>query len=150
MRTIAYLLGAAGLLPFVGLSLAAWLAPLSWHAPLLTALIGYAAIVVSFLGGIHWGVALNNPDVAKRHLWWGVAPALLAWGSVLLPFAELSLSALIVIQLWSWWIDRAWLTARVRGVRYLLMRTLLTAVASLALLAAIASFWRLGLPSAGL
>lgn len=144
MRTIAYLLGAAGLLPFIGLSLAAWLAPLAWHGQILHALTGYAAIVVSFLGGIHWGVAIHNPEVAKRHLWWGVAPALLAWGALLLPFAELALSALILVLLWSWWVDRAWLAARVRGLRYMLMRSLLTAVASLSLLAAVASFWRLG------
>lgn len=52
-------LGGLGITPFAGLSLAAPFASDDLKAQLSFALIAYGAIILSFLGGIHWGLAIG-------------------------------------------------------------------------------------------
>ncbi len=55
---IAQRLGHAGLLPFVFGALFAWLITHEQaHAFTVDGLAKYAAVIISFLGGIHWGAA---------------------------------------------------------------------------------------------
>ena len=54
----------------------------SWLAA--TALLTYAAVIVSFLGGIHWGLAMRQQRAPRGWLTWGVLPGLLAWAGLLL------------------------------------------------------------------
>ena len=49
-------LGHAGLIPFVLLALLVWLVNAELQAWVAIALVSYAALIVSFLGGIHWGI----------------------------------------------------------------------------------------------
>lgn len=80
-------LGVAGLLPFVAAAGGMAMAPPDWRDAAATALAAYAALITSFLGGIHWGLAFSRhrPDTT---LWvWGVTPSLLAWMALLLPRA---------------------------------------------------------------
>jgi len=73
---IALWLGYGGLIPFVaGAALAGLLDPES--RPLAaSALSAYAAVIVSFLGGIHWGIGFR--DGTPRLFLWGVVPSLVA------------------------------------------------------------------------
>jgi len=82
----ATLLGAAGLLPFLGAGLAA-LGPQGDRA--MMALVAYGAVILSFLGGVHWGFALQDPaDRGQRpRLLLGVAPSLVGWVALLLAMA---------------------------------------------------------------
>ena len=82
-------LGAAGLLPFValaGLAVARSraLEPLAAVEP-AAALIGYGAVILSFLGGIRWGVALGRDGAPGRDYILSVLPSLAAWGCLALP-----------------------------------------------------------------
>jgi len=81
-------LGYGGLIPFVAaaVALGAWPAG---QGLLLPALLGYAAVILSFLGAVHWGRVLaapGRPD-AVILLAWGVTPSVLAWCALLLPAA---------------------------------------------------------------
>ncbi|MHB8920978.1 MAG: DUF3429 domain-containing protein [Halothiobacillus sp.] len=145
MRVLVFSLGIAGLLPFIGLTAATWFGPAEWHAALIHALAVYAALIISFLGGVHWGVALSQPERARKPMLWGVVPAMLAWGAVLLPWSVLALSALILLLLLCWRIDRLWLGEIGQRLGYGALRTGLTAVAALSLLAAIGSYGRVGI-----
>jgi hypothetical protein len=74
-------LGYAGLLPFVGGALAAFIPPAAPLAPAVLAT--YAAVILSFLGGIHWGLGmLRGRPLAFA---WGVIPSLIAWPALWLP-----------------------------------------------------------------
>ncbi|WP_236871935.1 DUF3429 domain-containing protein [Burkholderia pseudomultivorans] len=74
-------LALAGLAPFVALS---WL---SVHASAANddyvhALLNYAACIASFVGAVHWGVALRASESPPRQrilYGWSVIPALMAW-----------------------------------------------------------------------
>lgn len=92
-KTIAQL-GYAGLLPFVGLAGLMWLGRANLLPFVATALVAYAAVIVSFLGGIHWGLGFMRPEggqvpadsVSRRfHFVWGIVPSLLAWLALMLP-----------------------------------------------------------------
>jgi hypothetical protein len=80
----AWALGIAGLLPFVAGAAGLWLLPLEWAGLAALALLTYGAVIVSFLGGIHWGLAMQLAQTRRGLLIWGVLPSLLAWAGLLL------------------------------------------------------------------
>lgn len=119
-------LGWTGLLPFVGGALAVSVGPPSWHDTALRALIAYGAVILSFLGGIHWGSPTGAAHDGARL--WGVVPSLLAWLLVLLPSQRLGLIGLASSLALCWAVDRARFASM--GLSALLpLRTLLTSVA---------------------
>jgi len=83
-------LGGLGLIPFLAPVIALWLGSPAWREPAWAVLHGYAAIILSFIGAIHWGAALHENDA--RRLWqtmgWSVIPALLAWVTLMLPHRQ--------------------------------------------------------------
>lgn len=128
-------LGWSGLLPFVGGALAVAVAPPVWHDTALRALVAYGAVIVSFLGGIHWGSPTGAAHDAARL--WGVVPSLLAWPLLLLPSSRLALIGVAASLALCWAVDRARFPAM--GLAALLpLRTLLSSVAILSCLAAAA------------
>lgn len=95
------LLAYAGLLPFMGLSVLLWLVDPDLHPFVALALAGYGASIVSFLGGIHWGIGFRNAtrmhNAPLFNFGWGVVPSLLAWIAITMPaYAGLPLLALIL------------------------------------------------------
>jgi hypothetical protein len=79
----AALLGLGGVLPFAAAALLS-LQPGPAGDWASFALLGYGAVILSFLGGIHWGLALARdatPDF--RELGVGVLPSLVGWAGLL-------------------------------------------------------------------
>lgn len=111
------ILGYAGLLPFIGLVLVIQLSSTPNNFLAAESLAGYGAVIVAFLGAIHWGanlrsmssvIPMTNSIVptgerwSERNAWvWGIIPALTAWLALHLyiPVALLILAALLLIQL---------------------------------------------------
>ena len=85
---LMWILGLAGLLPFAAAALGVVLAPEHWSGVARGALIAYGAVILSFLGAVHWGLALRAPPqeawVTPWRLGLGVLPSLVAWTSMLL------------------------------------------------------------------
>ena len=79
-------LGYAGLLPFLAGSIALLMSSDSAiTSTAVDVMRYYAAVIASFLGAVHWGVAKQDPTYARVRLRWGVMPALIAWTLLLLP-----------------------------------------------------------------
>lgn len=72
----------------------------SWVMP---AFVGYAAVILSFLGGIAWGRALQG--AAGREFRIAVVPSLFAWVALLLPaiFGLMLLCIGFALQAWLDW-----------------------------------------------
>ena len=49
------------------------------------ALLAYGATIVSFLGGIHWGLGFRAEPADPGRFVWGVVPSLVAWVAVMMP-----------------------------------------------------------------
>ena len=86
LPALATILGLAGLLPFIGCGVAA-LGAQGDRATL--ALVAYGAVILAFLGGVHWGFAIVDPmgRAERERLGLGVLPSLVGWVSVLLAIA---------------------------------------------------------------
>ena len=101
LPTLAVLLGVGGLVPFIGCAMVA----LSVSEPAATfwlqALIAYGAVILSFLGGVHWGLALSDPDAREQNrlrFGLGVLASLIGWAALLSMFLiapEIALAILI-------------------------------------------------------
>jgi hypothetical protein len=91
-------LGYGGLVPFIVFCAAASQGDM--HADLWrAALFSYAAVILSFVGALHWGFAMTAPGLDARqraHLYrWSVVPALLAWPALLV-YAKPAMLLLVV------------------------------------------------------
>lgn len=122
---VALRLGYAGLVPFVGGAVLAWLVrgyP-EQHAFVVDALAKYAALVVAFLGAIHWGLGLRQAVPSPAPFAWAVVAVVLAWIGVLMPpYAGLVVLGVLLAVCYA--VDRrayrahglaAWLTLRFRA-----------------------------------
>ena len=92
-------LGYAGLIPFILLAALMWLVDAELLPFVAIALSGYAATIVSFLGGVHWGIGFMKGEATPQfHFVWGVVPSLIAWLALMMPaYAALPLFGLVVV-----------------------------------------------------
>lgn len=76
--------GQLGLIPFLAPSVVGWLWPAA--ASLAgSALAIYAALILSFLGGARWGMAIQVPSVDNRIVSLAMLPSLVGFALLLLP-----------------------------------------------------------------
>ena len=105
---LALLLGAGGLVPFLACGLGSVTAGGAVPADrALLALVEYAAIILSFLGAVHWGMALAGPGATGGGSWrrgadslrlaLGVLPALIGWAALLVSVAAAPAIALALL-----------------------------------------------------
>ncbi|MFX8199565.1 DUF3429 domain-containing protein, partial [Acinetobacter baumannii] len=68
------------------------------HYWVTLALSTYAGLIVSFLGGIHWGLFMARGQPARGALIWGIAASLLGWlGALLAPYGGLALHGAVLV-----------------------------------------------------
>ena len=81
---VALRLGYAGLLPQLVAVAALASGDLDWRFTALAAAFAYAALILSFLGGIWWGIAASVAGRAPAWLWIvAVVPSLVAFASAI-------------------------------------------------------------------
>lgn len=122
LNTVAQRLGYLALLPFVLGALLVWFVRADVRSAAAAALSAYAAVIVAFLGGIHWGFGMRQEAPAASLFVWGVAPALVACVALLMqPSAGLVIHGAMLVACYL--VDRkvypqqgaaGWLTLRFR------------------------------------
>lgn len=80
-QSAAAWMGYLGLLPFLAGGAGPWFG-LDWLAGWL---IAYGAVILSFVGAIHWGVAMGRRNPSPEWFYASVMPALVGWIALLLP-----------------------------------------------------------------
>lgn len=81
-------LGMVGMIPFVTGALGLWVTPEVWRERVLEELLGYAAVILAFMGAIHWGLAMRAEESSEKapfQLGLSVIPPLLGWVALSLP-----------------------------------------------------------------
>ncbi|CAM6084614.1 unnamed protein product [Calypogeia fissa] len=139
-------LGLAGAIPFVGLTPGiASLLPLpdTLSAMHIEAQAAYGAVILTFLGGPHWGLAMagtnwsqtskvSKPTINNVRYIWSVVPSLVAWPALLLSpvpkLAVLASSFVVVLG-----VDAAFARFGLLPSWYMPLRYLLTGIATLSL-----------------
>ena len=107
LPSIVRILGYAGLIPFIGLAFMVQLADSPNDMIALESLVAYGAVIVSFLGALHWGACFKTIGTSTQNRWldhsvwiWGIMPALIAWLAIhiFIPLALLLLAATLIVQ----------------------------------------------------
>jgi len=120
-------LGYAGLIPFVLLAVCILSGPDNWATLARQSLLGYAAVILTFVGAVHWGrvlAAATNSNTDPKILYWAVTPSLIAWIALMLPHTAASVVMAVGFAL-CWWVDRALYRDQLAGW-YMGMRSVLT------------------------
>ncbi len=127
---VAQRLGYLALVPFVLGALAIWLVRLDDRIFATAALSAYAAVVVAFLGGIHWGFGFRQDAPPPRLFIWGVVPAIVASVALVMqPSAALVIHGVMLVACYL--VDRR-IYPQQGAARWLVLRFRLTGVAALA------------------
>jgi hypothetical protein len=96
---LAVILGIAGLLPFLACGvLAVGTDTLALHVGALP-LISYGAVILAFLGGVHWGFVIEGVEepAENRRLVLGVVPSLIGWAATCLAVLAYPTPALVLL-----------------------------------------------------
>jgi hypothetical protein len=104
------------------------------------AITTYAAVIVSFLGGIQWGVALatheQQPQTAKSLFLLSVVPSLLAWAMLFLPNGSSRVIVAIFLVGFVWVIDALLHLQQALPTWFFRLRSIVSAVVMASLIAA--------------
>jgi hypothetical protein len=97
---LAIVLGAAGLIPFMVLGLTAVGANPVGSLAAAEELVGYGAVILAFLGGVHWGFTLGETGESKAvraRLGLGVLPSLVGFIAIFLAIGIHPILSLVVL-----------------------------------------------------
>ena len=136
LPTVAWMLGYGGLIPFVVLSIAVVL-NLDLTALGISnsaeALLRYGAVIISFVGAVHWGVAIgsDNPEKPAVMYIYSVLPALVAWVLMFFP-QQFALAGMAVTVALAFVVDRTLLFGQLHP-DYRKLRLHLSCIVALAL-----------------
>lgn len=102
VRFWARLLGAAGLLPFIILVVMALDGRAVNAIPVTESLRQYAALILAFLGGMHWGLGMTHEQ--SWRFGWSLLSVVMAWAGLVLPI-EAGLLLTVSGFLLGLWVD---------------------------------------------
>ena len=105
METMGTRLGYLGLLPFVAGAVAALLSS-ELESLALHAFVLYSLAILSFMGGVHWGLALITGTRQSSRLLVSVIPVIAAWICLMTLPAHLTLAVLGGGFIAQWFVDR--------------------------------------------
>ena len=143
VRRLAWALALAGALPFAVAAVALLAADSHVRIPAIAGLVTYAAVILSFLGGIEWGLAINDayvgtPAEGKDRLRaiamaWSVVPSLAGWGVLWLPSPHSQLGAALGLFVLVWAGDLVLARQGLVPSWFVNLRTAVTAIVALLL-----------------
>ena len=131
---LAKLIGFGGLIPFVGCAVLMYAGNTGASIIALFASAVYGAVILSFVGAVHWGLAMHE-DRSSYWYVWSIIPAILGWLAIVLLDIQISLLALAIAFTLAWSVDRQASLQGLIPAWYMQMRHILTVGATISLLA---------------
>ncbi len=144
-QRLAFVLAYLGLLPFIGCAIVLLFGQavgIGMYRPLaLQAITTYAAVIVSFLGGIQWGIGVitqeQQPQTARSLFLLSIVPSLLAWAMLFLPSSGSRIIVAIFLLGFVWIIDALLHLQKVIPTWFFKLRSVISAIAIISLIAAL-------------
>lgn len=141
VRRIAWILAAAGVVPFLVATAALMASESSVRVPAIAGLVTYAAVILSFLGGIEWGLAIreeaSNERIRAMALGFSAVPSMAAWAVLWLPSPRWQVGAALGIFVAVWAADQ-WMASRgLLPAWFVDLRTAITAIVAVILAVAL-------------
>jgi hypothetical protein len=142
IKRIAWVLAAAGVVPFIVATAALMSTESSVRVPAIAALVTYSAVILSFLGGIEWGLALREEAGTERTramaLGFSAVPSMAAWAVLWLPTStSWQIGAALAIFVAVWAADQ-WMASRgLLPSWFVDLRTAITAIVAVILAVAL-------------
>jgi hypothetical protein len=122
----------ASAIPFVLLSTAVALHVFHNTKVVSALLLTYAAVIISFLGGIHWGIAVvryaDNRKIATWLIAESVCTSLIAWGAIFMSDTFSQLLILTLLYTFVWAIDSMLYSADMIPLWFFNLRGIITPV----------------------
>lgn len=132
MKRLPLTLTMLSAVPFVALSVAVSARVFENNAMVIHALLSYSTVILSFLGGVHWGIAITNyvhdKRVANILIAESVLPSVLAWGGLLHAELHIQLLLLTVLFTFIWAIDSMLVERKVIPVWFFEIRCIITPI----------------------
>ena len=137
VRRLAWIFAITGVLIFAGLTVMLFSNQSQVRIPAIAALVTFAAVILSYLGGIEGGLALREePGTTRsRAIAFGLStlPSLAAWGVLWLPSPHWQLGASLALFV-AVWISDLWLARQGLVPSWFVdLRTAVTAVVAITL-----------------
>ena len=139
-------IGLAGVAPFLLAAIGAWTLPGDLADAMRQATRAYAAVILSFVGATHWGMALaraadgRSEEISFQRLGWSVAPAIV--GCVAQFMVPLPALILLILAFWiAFLVDVRAVAAGLFPRWYVRLRQLLTALVVLSLGVVVPTSW---------
>lgn len=116
VRRMAWFLAVAGAVPMVAATATLFAADASSvRVPAIASLVTYCAVILSFLGGIEWGLAIKdetgNDATRVSALGLSVVPSLAGWAVLWLPGPKWQVGTALAIFVGVWAADQ-WMAGR--------------------------------------
>ena len=138
---LALILSLAGALPFIAGAAVLWAGPAVYASSALQAIITYAAVILSFLGGIQWGIGVSVAETAPRSaqslFLLSVVPSLLSWAMLFIDGAGARLLVAIFLFGFVWVIDALLHLQKLIPNWFFRLRCIITSIVIVSLLAAL-------------
>jgi len=138
VRRLAWLFALAVAIPFAAATLALLASDSHVRIPAIAGIATYAAVILSFLGGIEWGLAINDAYVGTplegkdrlraTALAWSVMPSLAGWGVLWLPSPAWQLGGALAVFVLVWAGDLALARQGLVPSWFVNLRTAVTAI----------------------
>ena len=132
MRKLPLTLTLISAVPFVGLSIAVSARMFDDNSFVIHALLSYSTVILSFLGGIHWGIAITSYAHDKRTanmlIAESVLPSTLAWGVLLHGPLHIQLLVLTILFTFVWAIDSILVGRKVISLWFFEIRCIITPI----------------------
>lgn len=137
VRRIAWLFAFTGVLIFAGMTTVLSSGESHVRIPAIAALVTFAAVILSYLGGIEGGLALREEAGTERTrilaLCMSSLPTLAAWGVLWLPSPQYQIGGAIVLFVAVWSADLYLASRGLIPTWFVDLRTAVTAIACLIL-----------------
>lgn len=132
MKKLPFTITTIACVPFVALSIAASMQWFDDTTAIVHMLLSYSVVILSFLGGVHWGIAVSHythdKRIANSLIAESIIPSIIAWAALFHADVHIQLLVLTVLYTCIWAIDSMLMARGIIPVWFFEIRCMITPI----------------------